>query len=251
MVLSHIFFNNILIISLMLILCYFGSRGLLTWSEYLSREYENELDTFIPVTRPVTENKWLMLIAAIVPLICVAIACHLYGIQYPIILYVFAVSLFMVQFSLTDFLWQVIFDKQLALFAILGISRLLVTGDGLVDCLVASVTGFVAFFLPSRLSVIVFALLACFSAGPTQASLNGVLIAYFAISSLLSIYKYLPPAPRPLLLFLGRNSLPLYVFSPIFTVLCKQLVPYLKFDPTGLLFLVVSLTFCVTGSLLI
>ena len=55
-------------------------------------------------------------------------------------------------------LWQVIFDKQLALFAILGISRLLVTGDGLVDCLVASVTGFVAFFLPSRLSVIVFAM---------------------------------------------------------------------------------------------
>ena len=147
MVLSHIFFNNILIISLMLILGYFGSRGLLTWSEYLSREYENELDTFIPVTRPVAENKWLMLIAAIVPLICVAIACHLYGIQYPIILYVFAVSLFMVQFSLTDFLWQVIFDKQLALFAILGISRLLVTGDGLVDCLIASVTGFVAFFL--------------------------------------------------------------------------------------------------------
>ncbi len=147
MVLSHIFLNNILIISLMLILGYFGSRGLLTWSEYLSWEYENELDTFIPVTRPVTENKWLMLIAAIVPLICVAIACHLYGIQYPIILYVFAVSLFMVQFSLTDFLWQVIFDKQLALFAILGISRLLVTGDGLVDCLVASVTGFVAFFL--------------------------------------------------------------------------------------------------------
>ncbi|MBP3712433.1 MAG: acyltransferase [Bacteroidaceae bacterium] len=110
---------------------------------------------------------------------------------------------------------------------------------------------FVAFFLPSRLSVIVFALLACFSDKPTQASLNGVLIAYFAISSLLSIYKYLPPAPRPLLLFFGRNSLMLYVFSPIFTVLCKQLVPYLKFDPTGLLFLVVSLAFCVTGSLLI
>ena len=58
MVLSHIFFYNILIISLMLILGYFGSRALLTWSEYLSREYENELDTFIPVTRPVAENKW-------------------------------------------------------------------------------------------------------------------------------------------------------------------------------------------------
>lgn len=146
MVFGH-FFNNILFVVLLIILGYFGGRGLLTWSEYLSREYESELDIFIPVTRPVAENKWLMVIAAIVPLLCVATACYLYGIQYPIILYVFAVSLFMVQFSLTDFLWQVIFDKQLALFAILGISRLLITGDGLVDCLVASVTGFVAFFL--------------------------------------------------------------------------------------------------------
>ncbi len=54
-----------------------------------------------------------------------------------------------------------------------------------------------------------------------------------------------------MLLFLGRNSLMLYVFSPIFTVLCKRLVPYLQFDPTGLIFLLVSLAFCVTGSLLI
>ncbi|MBQ6191979.1 MAG: acyltransferase family protein [Bacteroidaceae bacterium] len=118
-------------------------------------------------------------------------------------------------------------------------------------CLRQSGINFVVFFLPSRLSVVAFALLACFSDSPTQASLNGVLIAYFAISSLLSIYKYLPPAPRPLLLFLGRNSLVLYVFSPIFTVLCKQLVPYLKFDPTGLLFLIVSLALCVCGSLLV
>ena len=112
-------------------------------------------------------------------------------------------------------------------------------------------TNLVAFFRPSSLSTIFFILLACLSERPNQASLNGVLIAYFAISTLLSIYKHLPPAPRTMLLFLGRNSLMLYVFSPIFTVLCKRLVPYLQFDPTGLIFLLVSLAFCVTGSLLI
>ncbi len=112
-------------------------------------------------------------------------------------------------------------------------------------------TNFVEFFRPSSLSIIFFILLACLSERPNQASLNGVLIAYFAISTLLSIYKHLPPAPRTMLLFLGRNSLMLYVFSPIFTVLCKRLVPYLQFDPTGLIFLLVSLAFCVTGSLLI
>ena len=110
---------------------------------------------------------------------------------------------------------------------------------------------FLSFFMPTRLSVIIFALLACFSEYPTQASLNGALIVYFAISSLLWIYDFLPPAPRPLVLFLGRNSLSLYIFSPIFTFLCKRFVPYLQFDPTGLLFLLVSLVFCVAGSLLI
>ena len=112
-------------------------------------------------------------------------------------------------------------------------------------------TNFLTFFLPTRLSVIVFALLACFSESPNQASLNGALITFFAISSLLSIYRHLPERLHQAFLFLGRNSLMLYVFSPIFTVLCKQFVPYLKFDPTGILFLAVSLAFCVMGSLLI
>ena len=110
---------------------------------------------------------------------------------------------------------------------------------------------FLLFFLPTRLSVIAFALLACFSKEPTQGSLNGALIVYFAISTLLSLYEHLPERVRQTFLYMGRNSLMLYVFSPIFTVLCKQIVPYLKFDPTGLLFLIVSLAFCVGGSLLI
>ena len=73
----------------------------------------------------------------------------------------------------------------------------------------------------------------------------------FVISSLLWSYKLLPYKGRTGGVFLGRNSLVLYVFSPIFTILCKQFVPYLRFDPTGLLFLIVSLAFCVAGSLAI
>ncbi len=156
-------------------------------------------------------------------------------------------------------------------------------------------TDFVTFFRPTKLSVVVFFLLACLSYKPTQASMNGALIAYFAISSLLAWpllnlpkeqgarskgqekeeqgarskgqentnYQSNPLASCPLplapkkrgplqaFLFLGRNSLMLYVFSPIFTVLCKRLVPFLQFDTTGLLFLVISLTICVAGSLAI
>ena len=135
-------------------------------------------------------------------------------------------------------------------------------------------TNFLTFFRPFKghwggLSLLAFALLACFSINPNQGSLNGALIVYFAISSLLWLYGSLPPRaiarwqrsdwgePRSTegkevwrgAVFLGRNSLVLYVFSPIFTVLCKRFVPYLQFDPTGLIFLFVSLVFCVAGSL--
>ncbi len=124
--------------------------------------------------------------------------------------------------------------------------------------------GFLTFFRPSHFSLLAFVLLVSFSDNPNQASIGGVLIAYTAISSLL----YAAPSPdegkkRRMgslpprgevwrgAVFLGRNSLPLYIFSPIFTFLCKQLVPFLQFDKTGLLFLLVSLIFCVSGCLLI
>lgn len=145
--LGDIFINKVLIIALLGLLGYFWGHGLLAWSEMLSREYESELDNFIPITGPVTKNKWLVGISVVLPLICTAIAYYLYGLQYTLILYVFAISLFMVQFSLTDFLWQVIFDKELALFALLGFSRLLVTGNGLADGLMAAAIGFIGFFL--------------------------------------------------------------------------------------------------------
>lgn len=80
---------------------------------------------------------------------------------------------------------------------------------------------------------------------------SSLIIVYFAISSLLWLYRITPPKGGRGLLFLGRNSLPLYIFSPIFTILCKRFVPYLQFDPTGLIFLFVSLVFCVSGCLLI
>ena len=52
-----------------------------------------------------------------------------------------------------------------------------------------------------------------------------------------------------LLVYLGRNTMPLFLYSPIFTFLCKPMVPILQFDPTGFLFLSVSLLICITGSL--
>ena len=141
---------------------------------------------------------------------------------------------------------------------------------------------FVSFFRPGRLSILLFVVLVCLSDSPNQSSFEGAMIAYLALSSLLWLYSMtfsdsplkgeetcegtgegpLPLRERrggssgrlsagSLILFLGRNSLPIYVFSPIFTVLCKRLVPYVQFDPTGLVFLFASLLICIGGSLAI
>ncbi|WP_143272103.1 A24 family peptidase [Anaerovibrio sp. JC8] len=143
----HIFLNNIMPLGVFIILGCLLGRGLLSWSGALSREYESELDTFIPIRGTVAESRWLLAISGALPLLCAVAAYIFHGLQYPNILYVFIVSLFLIQFSLTDFLWQVIFDKQLALFALLGLTRLLLSGQGLMDGLVAAAVGFAVFLL--------------------------------------------------------------------------------------------------------
>ena len=65
------------------------------------------------------------------------------------------------------------------------------------------------------------------------------------------MYSIIRGRLRRFMLFLGRNTMPIFVFSPIFTILCKYLVPYLAFDKTGMLFLIISLIICISGSLLI
>lgn len=104
---------------------------------------------------------------------------------------------------------------------------------------------------PSWLAFIAFALLIIHPQNLLPDVSGGILITYLANSSLLAVYPYTNGRLNDLLQFLGRNTLPLFVFSPIFTILCKQLVPMLAFDPTGMLFLALSLTISVTGSLAI
>jgi fucose 4-O-acetylase-like acetyltransferase len=81
--------------------------------------------------------------------------------------------------------------------------------------------------------------------------IGGGLIVYFVTSLLLAIYPYIKGKLQRGMLFIGRNTLPLFLFSPIFTILCKQILPYLEFDNTGMIFLFLSLIICISGSLAI
>ena len=83
-----------------------------------------------------------------------------------------------------------------------------------------------------------------------KASFAGACLVFLVIGSLLWIYQLGIPQPlRDLFLFIGRNTLPLLLFSPIFTILAKFYQPLLlRVEPTGMFFLVVSVVFAIAGS---
>ena len=60
------------------------------------------------------------------------------------------------------------------------------------------------------------------------------------------------PRARTVMTFIGRNTFPLLLFSPLFTILAKFYQPYLlRQEPSGILFLVVSVSIATAGSLAI
>ena len=110
---------------------------------------------------------------------------------------------------------------------------------------------FIHFFQSSSLALLAFLILIFNEKYLSPSTLGGILIIYLAVSCCLFAFKYSHNMVCRHVICLGRNSLLLYIFSPIFTILCKQLVPVFAFDKTGFLFLVTSLIVCVSGSLCI
>ena len=51
------------------------------------------------------------------------------------------------------------------------------------------------------------------------------------------------------LTYIGRNTFPIYIFHPIFTMLSKWLLPVFSFDFTGLLHALVTIVICILGSI--
>lgn len=49
--------------------------------------------------------------------------------------------------------------------------------------------------------------------------------------------------------FIGRNTFPVYIFHPIFTMAAKFLLPLFAFDPTGLLHTIFTIAMCLVGTL--
>ncbi len=105
------------------------------------------------------------------------------------------------------------------------------------------------FFRPTWLSLPILILLTMHATNLDKATSGGVLIVWFALSLILLAHHHTPATLCHPMHFVGYNTLPIFLFSPIFTILCKQLLPYVMFDPSGTVFLLLSLPICVVGSL--
>jgi fucose 4-O-acetylase-like acetyltransferase len=108
---------------------------------------------------------------------------------------------------------------------------------------------FTHLFQSSSVTILAFVLLAIHPQNLQMDTSGGVLMTMLVMSAALFVNGYIGVRPRRLISFLGRKTMPLFLFSPIFTFLCKPLVPFSLFDRTGLTFLLLSLVICISGSL--
>lgn len=74
-------------------------------------------------------------------------------------------------------------------------------------------------------------------------------MTYGVMYSLLCCYKW---KVVTLLSFIGKNTLPIVLFSPLFTILAKTFLPFtICIDSSGCLFAVFAITFTIAGCLAI
>ena len=108
---------------------------------------------------------------------------------------------------------------------------------------------FQSVFRASLWSLLPLFLLCGFPANLDRGVLGGVFINYLVISLLFSSYRYMPQNLLRTVLFAGRNTLPVLLFSPLFTAASKLYQPlFCAFDPSGTVFLVVSVVLAMGGS---
>ena len=109
--------------------------------------------------------------------------------------------------------------------------------------------GFVRAFRPSFFSLLPFSVLI------VQRDLWNkwlcLLLPFFAISFLVWCHDVFPSRIRNLMNYLGHNTLPIYIFHPIFTMLSKFYLPFFAFDSTGILHAMATVFLPFLGSILI
>ena len=110
---------------------------------------------------------------------------------------------------------------------------------------------FIRIFQPSLLALVPMILLCCFPDNLNRGTLAGITITYLAIIISLYAHSYLSKEIKQCSYFIGRNTLVIFLFSPLFTILCKMFLSFLFFEPTGILFMIISVAITVSGCIVI
>ncbi len=80
-------------------------------------------------------------------------------------------------------------------------------------------------------------------------SVLACVLCFFCFSA--SLEQLSPLYLRNAMHYIGRNTLPIYIFHPIFTMLAKYFLPVFSFDPTGLTHAIITILLCLLGSIAI
>lgn len=99
---------------------------------------------------------------------------------------------------------------------------------------------------PSPISIIPIILISIFSLKFDRNELSGIGLTIFMFSFLTGIYKYSPSQIQNIFLWLGKNSLAIVLFSPLFTIITKTYVKYFSFDATLITWAICSLIFVIS-----
>ncbi len=83
-----------------------------------------------------------------------------------------------------------------------------------------------------------------------RGTLAGIIITILTISIMLQLHSFLPQKINNLFAYLGKNSLSIVVFSPIFTAALKKFGHFFSFDPTDICFAVFATTITMFLSIL-
>ena len=110
---------------------------------------------------------------------------------------------------------------------------------------------FQSFFQPSVWSVVPLIILCSKQENLLGLKLSCIIITYLVISFSLWICPKLPKMVEQAMCTIGRNTMVLLLFSPLFTMLSRMYQPIFMFDPSGCCFAFFTIAITISGCLAI
>lgn len=111
---------------------------------------------------------------------------------------------------------------------------------------------FLCIFRPTWWMLLPFGICAFFPTNFDRLTIGGIIIVYTVICGIMGCYRFFKiQKMKDASLFVGRNSLLILLFSPIFTMGVKGLIPLFRFDDSGICFMIVATIISILGSFLI